>query len=129
MKIKQIIILIIVSVAIYSCTDDTVKPTVLPATTKTILLSADIQPVFTTNCVGCHSTGGIAPDLDTTLSHNALINGAFVNTSSPSGSILYQEIISGGGMNSHLMSPTPPIPASTFISNVLLWIQQGAKNN
>jgi hypothetical protein len=129
MKNKLLIILIFLSVAIVSCTDDAVKPAVLPASTKTILLSADIQPVFTTNCVGCHSTGGIAPDLDTTLSYNALTTGNYISTSSPSSSILYQEIISGGGMNKHVTSPTPPIQASTFISNVLTWIQQGAKNN
>ncbi len=82
----------------------------------------DIAPLLNTNCAlsGCHVAGGQAPDLETAVSYNSLVNGGFVNTIIPSQSDLY--IMINGNMQVH-------IPDAADRQKVYDWIRTGALNN
>jgi hypothetical protein len=82
----------------------------------------DIAPLFNTNCAlsGCHVAGGQAPDLETAVSYNSLVNGGFVNTIIPTQSDLY--IMINGNMQVH-------IPDAADRQKVYDWIRTGALNN
>lgn len=86
----------------------------------------DIIPIFNKNCniSGCHSAGGIAPDLSVTNAYNSLSNGGYINLSEPKSSELYLWLSGKKGM---------PMPTSgvnkDYYSLVLAWIKLGAENN
>ena len=63
-----------------------------------ISYSNDMQPYFDASCAGCHNGTGIPLDLTPGNSYDAIINGGYVNTSSPSSSLLYTKIAIGGSM-------------------------------
>jgi hypothetical protein len=101
-----------------SCTYDTLVPEKINPD-KTVSFTADIQPIFTANCINCHPS--IAnPDLRVGNSYSSLITGNYINKNAPSQSLLYTVMTPNGTMNMAGLS------ASQL---VLLWIQQGAKNN
>jgi hypothetical protein len=79
---------------------------------------ADIQPIFSANCVTCHG-GSRAPDLRDGKSYLALTKGGYVNTPAAS-SKLYTK-----------MSGSDHASRSTEGEKlkVLYWITQGALNN
>ncbi len=87
---------------------------------NTILFFAtDIQPIFTTNCSGCHG-GSQQPDLRAGKSYASLTGGSYLNTNAAESSLLYVKMTSG----SHISRST-----DTDKLKVLTWIKQGAKNN
>jgi len=118
------------------CYKDSIQPTVKPYvhptpidttdttgnndTAATVHFSVDIQPVFTSHCVLCHSSGGTSPDLTAGNAYNNIINGGLVNTASPSASTLYLKLQSGT-----MVGYSP----SGFDDKVLTWITEGAHNN
>ena len=87
---------------------------------------ADVIPIFEESCSisGCHNPGGVKPDLSSDKAYNSLINGGYVDVSSPETSLVY-EFVSG--------KRTPVMPVSgvdpTIAATILAWIQQGAQNN
>jgi hypothetical protein len=81
-------------------------------------LSADIQPIFTSNCISCHG-GARSPDLRSGKSFASLTNGGFVTAPAES-SILYSTIT--GSEHSSRSTDTEKL-------KVLYWITQGALNN
>jgi hypothetical protein len=83
-----------------------------------IHFQAEIQPIFTSNCITCHS-GIRPPDLRDGHSYKALTEGDYVNKPGES-SKLYLK-----------MTSTEHTPRSTDKDkqNVLIWINQGALNN
>ena len=89
-----------------------------------ISFSSDILPIFTTgnNCTSCHSTGKTAPDLTATKAYSALIS-KYVNTTSPEQSKIYT--VPKSDVSGHSQKKYTANQAAL----VLLWIQQGAKNN
>jgi len=87
-----------------------------------VSFSADIIPIFTANCIGCHTSGGQAPDLTSANAYNSIISMNLVDTSNPTASILYVKVNTGA------MPPGGKLPQSQ-IDLILKWIQQGAKNN
>jgi hypothetical protein len=102
-----------------ACEYETIQPEAAP--TGQISYSADIQPIWNSNCVGCHGQGLTPPDLRASVSYNNLVDGGYINTSTPASSSIYTVMAPGGSMASH----SNPAQANT----VLAWIQQGAKNN
>ena len=98
-----------------------------PPITATVSFSSDIVPLLTTNCAksGCHN-GTISPDLSAANAFNSLVNGNFVNSSTPSNSLVYLWLTGKE-------SATMPLGASNNPSNIngymLAWITQGAENN
>ncbi len=94
--------------------------------TRDVGFAADVLPIFDKSCnqSGCHSTGGIAPDLSSTNAFNALSNGGYIDVANPENSRLY-------GLVSGTLSPVMPVSGAdpVIAATVLAWIKQGAQNN
>ena len=113
---------------INSCTKTTTVPIDnSPAITTTVSFSKDIQPILAKSCAlsGCHS-GTIAPNLSDATAYTALVNGSFLNTTTPANSVVYLWLTGKEAI-------TMPAGAANNPSNInalmLAWITQGAKNN
>jgi hypothetical protein len=118
--IRQILVALVLIVAVaglsscekYSFAPPTINPL------DTIYFQADIQPIFTANCITCH--GALrAPDLRNGKSYKSLTEGGYVTLPGES-STLYV-----------MMTSSDHIPRSTDGDKlkVLAWINQGAMNN
>ncbi|MBK9992747.1 MAG: hypothetical protein IPP01_01845 [Saprospiraceae bacterium] len=61
--------------------------------TRTVSFSKDIVPIFNKSCntSGCHSSGGLKPDLSASNAYNVLTSGSYYSKSKPSSSFLYQK--------------------------------------
>lgn len=94
--------------------------------TRPVSFVQDIVPIFNTACngSGCHSAGGVAPDLSAANAYTALTGGNYVNTTNPQNSELYQ------WMTGKRAAPMPLSgPNKDYNALVLAWIKQGAQNN
>ncbi len=125
---KKILFVILVLLLIYSldgCIYDFIAPekTTPVDTTATISFASQIQPIFTENCILCHKTGNLTPDLTSGNAYNQINSSKYINTASPAQSLLYRRITSGGGFTGH------KTVTSAQAALILAWIQQGAKNN
>jgi hypothetical protein len=118
--LRQLLVALIVIAAIgglsscekYSWMPEKINPV------DSVYFQAEIQPIFTANCASCH--GAIkAPDLRDGKSYKALTEGGYVELPGES-SELYTKMTDGDH-----------IPRSTDVDKqkVLIWINQGAKNN
>jgi hypothetical protein len=124
-KILSVLALIIISVGLWSCQWHTIQPidyTPDPNDTlDTISFSAEIQPIFNSKCIACHTTQ--SPTLTAANSYNNLINGGYIDTANPEASVIYLK----------LKDEQHPSPSGTFtgaqLALLLQWIQQGALNN
>jgi hypothetical protein len=103
---------LLVSCEKYSFIVETVSPT------DTIHFQADLQPIFTANCILCHNASR-KPDLRNGNSYNSLSSGGYI-TPADSTCRLYVQIKSGH-------------PSSAFSDvdrqKIFIWVKQGAKNN
>ncbi len=90
----------------------------IPELPDTVSYSLDIQPIFDNKCVSCHS-GSRDPDLRPENSYASLINGGYVDTDNPEDSELIKKLY-----GSHDARAT-----ETEKQLILLWIEEGAKNN
>ena len=87
-------------------------------TTDSIHFQAEIQPIFSANCLSCH--GAIkAPDLRDGRSYKALTEGEYVNQPGET-SKLYVKITG---------SEHAPRSSDVDKQKILIWINQGAQNN
>lgn len=86
-----------------------------------ISYSINIQPFFDGSCISCH--GGSSPvaglNLETGVSYGNLINGGFINTTTPTSSLLYTKL--NGSMAQY--------STASDTQMVLQWIEEGALNN
>lgn len=83
------------------------------------------------NCAqsSCHG-GTFKPNLTAANAYNSLFETALTgkpvdtvaNAGAPENNLLYQKVKSGGSMNDKL-------PQASYADSILLWLQQGAKNN
>jgi len=96
-----------------------------PNPEDTVSFSLQVAPIFNdnNNCTGCHNTGGTAPDLTTDNAYDQIISMNLVDVDNPSQSPLY-------------IYPNPDEPMHAWkkytkaqAATVLLWIEEGAKNN
>ncbi|MEO8148904.1 MAG: hypothetical protein ABI723_14760 [Bacteroidia bacterium] len=96
--------------------------------TKTVSFSKDLVPIFTSKCasIGCHPAGGYAPVLTADQAYASLINGNYVNKSSPESSKVYRQLTGDITPAMPLGSPANP---SNIEGLILAWIKQGAKKN
>jgi len=81
-----------------------------------IKLGADIQPIFTADCISCHNASR-NPDLREGFAYAALVP-AYVTPNDPDASLLLTKLIDG-----HRSVNT------TDLALIKTWINQGAKNN
>ncbi len=84
----------------------------------TVSYSLDIQPIWDDNCTNCHG-GQRRPDLRQGNSYHSLIDGGYINTSVPEESKLIKKLY--GTHDSRATEADKQL--------ILLWIQEGAKNN
>lgn len=90
----------------------------IPELPDTVSYSLDIQPVWDSKCINCHN-GGRDPDLRPEHSHDALVNGGYVDTGNPANSELMQTLY--GTHDSRATEADKQL--------ILLWIEEGAKDN
>jgi hypothetical protein len=94
--------------------------------TRTVSFGSDIISIFNSSCntSGCHSAGGISPDLSAVNAYISLSNGGYINSSDPQTSELYLWMTGKKG------TPMPVDGVNKdFNALVLAWIKQGAQNN
>lgn len=94
--------------------------------TRPVSFVQDLVPIFNTACngSGCHSTGGIAPDLTAANAYNALAGGNYFSITNPLNSELYL------WMTGKKAAPMPLSgPNKDYNALILAWIKQGAQNN
>ena len=90
-----------------------------------VSFSEDILPIFNNDnhCTQCHNTGGTAPDLSAEKAYQSLNNSKYINTESPDQSLIYNYLIPTATTH------TRKHYTATEAQYVLVWIEQGAKNN
>jgi hypothetical protein len=127
LKISSLILLLFFAVMMGCYKKTTLLINDSPTITATVSFSSDLVPLLTANCAksGCHN-GSISPDLSAANAYNSLVNGNFVNTSTPANSLVYLWLTGKE-------SATMPLGASNNPSNIngyiLAWITQGAVKN
>ena len=96
--------------------------------TRTVSLSNDIIPILNSKCSvsGCHSSGGLKPDLSASNAFSSLTNGGYVNTGAPESSDVYLWLTGKKAVAMPIGGPSNP---SNLNQLVLAWIKQGAQNN
>lgn len=93
---------------------------------RTVSFANDIIPIFNKSCnlSGCHSSGGITPDLSIVKAFSALNNGGYISKNNPQSSELYLWMAGKKGT---------PMPVNgvnrDYNSLILAWLKQGANNN
>jgi mono/diheme cytochrome c family protein len=88
-----------------------------------VSFATDIVPIFTGNCASCHKTGGTPPDLTADKAYASINNTRYLNSASPEESRIYS--IPHPDNSGHSQKKYTQAQAAT----ILLWINQGAKNN
>jgi len=122
-----------------STTTTTTASTTSTTTPGPVSFAADVQPIFTANCVACHTTGAASAGLDLSAGH------AYANTVNVmSGEIpAVKRVLPGDLANSYLyrkITNAPgiigqPMPFGAFpmpqaqIDTIGAWILEGALNN
>ena len=120
----KILVLVLISVVLFSCKYETIEPaTTLP---ENVSFQNDLVPLFNQSCntVGCHSAGGIQPDLSAGNEYADITNnGDMIDLDFPGNSKLYKRMID-------VQKPMPLTGVMQYESQqVLSWITDGAKNN
>lgn len=94
--------------------------------TRPVSYTNDIIPIFNTSCavIGCHTIGGIKPDLSAANAFNSLNVGNYFNTTAAESSTIYLWMTGKKG----IPMPTTGINKE-YNALVLAWVKQGAKNN
>jgi hypothetical protein len=90
---------------------------------QTVSFAEKIVPIFEAKCNAgvCHDDGGKDPVLTPANAYNSLINGGYVDTTTPGSSGIYTSMAPGGSMSNYCEKADADL--------VLIWIQQGALDN
>lgn len=89
--------------------------------TTPISFSNEIVPIFTSNCISCHSS--MNPNLTAASAYASLTSTSkYVNTAAPETSLLYTKLTAVG--SSHEGKAT-----AADAKKILTWIKEGALNN
>lgn len=112
-----------------SCYYDEIPEALIPEVpvipdTQVIYFGADIQPIFTTNCIGCHTSSNKL-ELTEGKSYQELVP-TYVKAGDAASSILYNNL---PGKNHPASTPTSSEPDINELALIKAWINQGAKNN
>ncbi len=111
------IVIVAAIVGLSSCEKYSYIPEIINPV-DSVHFQAEIQPIFSANCISCH--GAIkAPDLRDGYSYEALTEGGYVNLPGEE-SELYTKMIG---------ADHGPKSSDVDKQKVLIWINQGAKNN
>ncbi|PCH69554.1 MAG: hypothetical protein COC06_07195 [Bacteroidales bacterium] len=119
-NLVSLLLVFLTTLCFVSCEYDTIEvdKIVIPPDQE-ISFSADIIPIFTSNCINCHDSS-ISLDLRASNAFSALTNGGYINVDIPTSSKLYEELLEG----SHSTR------ASANEKQLILeWITRGANDN
>lgn len=129
MKALNFIFLIgILTICLGGCKYDFIVPEEIPVidpgdpNAEQISFSSAIVPIFENNCVSCHKTGSQSPDLSAANAYSSISSTRYLNTSDAEESLIFTKARPEG-------TGTHPKYTAAQAANVLIWIQQGAKNN
>ena len=135
-RATTLVIGVAVSLAVSGCSDHGTEPTgggtsPLPS----VSFAADLQPVFDTNCVGCHGVGGNGGlDVRPCQAWGNLVGVAStgyaqqrVVPNNPALSLLYLKLSGAAGVNDRMPLGGTLSPAE--IEDFRIWILEGALNN
>ena len=103
------------------CVYNEIPEPVIELPEDSISFSLDIQPIFEANCITCHKTGAISPDLTSGKSYNSLISGSYISLDDPSSSELVQKISGASAGHKEVTAQD--------LALIVAWIEEGAKNN
>ncbi len=119
-NLVSLLLVFLTTLCFVSCEYDTIEvdKIVIPPDQE-ISFSADVVPIFTSNCVNCHD-GAIDPDLRANNAFDALTSGSYINVDMPASSSLYEKL----NVGSHSTRAT-----ATEKQLILEWITRGANNN
>lgn len=127
MKTRQIFVImaLFAAVLLSSCQYEFIepdRPVIDPEVP--VKFAEQIVPIFTggNNCTSCHKTGSTPPDLTADRAYNAIVP-SMINTADPEASRIYW-YTHPSSTNHNWKKYT-----QTEAALILLWIQQGAKNN
>lgn len=125
-KLLQIVLVSSLSLLCFSCYYDELieRPLDLPEIPEDqeVSYSSEIQPIFTTNCLDCHSSS-LKPDLRPGYSYDALLPD-YVIVGDAEGSVLYQSLPGIG----HPDRSVPDLSGEE-IALIKKWIDDGAEDN
>ena len=117
-RVNLVIVMIMLALAGFtSCEKYQFLPPVVEPDVE-VLFQTEIQPIFTANCTSCHG-GIVPPDLRDGKAYESLTTNGYVDLPAET-SKLYTKITS----SSHLARTN-----DLQKQKILIWIQQGAKNN
>jgi len=139
----RLLSLALLSIGVISCGGGGDSGGGTTTTPTAVSFSGSVQPIFTTNCVSCHSPGGVAAfmSLASGSSYANLVGvAATVTGTPPSGtrvvasdhgsSVLYQRITGNGlATGEQTMPQGLPLLSSTDQDTIENWIDEGALNN
>jgi hypothetical protein len=111
----RILGLIVLGVFFQTCEKVTLEKVKVEGTVK---FSTDVLPIFS-NCTGCHG-GSQKPDLRSDKAYASLTSGGYYNLTTPEESKIYKKLYT---------SPHTTRASEIEKQKILLWIQQGAKND
>jgi len=121
-KRSLFLILVIITTCFTGCNYNFIVPEEIIVPTEPVSYSIQIQPIFTNKCVECHKPGGDSPDLTVGNSYNQIVPSQ-INVATPVNSRIYS-------------FPAPSTSTHTWkkyslneANLVLIWIEEGAKNN
>ncbi len=122
----QFLAILSMSLMATSCYYDEFPADTLVPVPENVSYKSDIQPLFDQNCVSCHKTGSISPDLTAAQSYAALTaNNKYVVPNNAANSILFKSL---NGVGAPQM-PTSGKWSALKIALVEKWINDGALNN
>jgi hypothetical protein len=125
-NIIQYVIMVIVSLMATSCYYDEMPPEAPIDIPDVVSYSKDIQPLWDQDCVSCHKTGTIPPDLTAANSYLALTkNNKYVVPGNAAASSLRKSLTGDGAA----IMPTAGKWSDSKIALVDKWINDGALNN
>ena len=126
-KIFQILIIACLGLFMNSCYYDEIPEPIIPEIpdiTETIYFTADIQPIFSSKCIGCHNASNKL-DLREGNSYNELVP-TYVTAGNADNSVLYNKL---PGKEHPAPTPSSNEPNINELALIQAWINQGAKNN
>lgn len=126
-KLLQIVLVSSLSLLCFSCyydelIDRPIDIPEIPDLPENVSFNTDVQPIFTTNCITCH-TSSLSPDLRAGFSYNALVP-SYVIAGNPENSKLFQNLPGIG----HPLNVGFEL-SDKDVAIIYAWIEQGAENN
>ena len=126
---KIIFLVVVLGFALGSCEYAFIAPEELPpigggnGNGTEVSFADDVLPIFTGRCASCHKNGGPDPILTESEAYQSINKSRYINRDNPESSFIYSYVAPGSSGHTHRLY------TAAQAQYVLVWIQQGAKNN